>query len=109
MSNPLLDEIDFNKGGGLVPVIVQEYSTKQVLMLAYANEKAVKETIKTGYAHYWSRSRNKLWKKGDESGNVQMIKGIEVDCDEDTLLYKVEQKGNACHTGTHSCFYRSVI
>ena len=67
MSNPLLDEIDFNKGGGLVPVIVQEYSTKQVLMLAYANEKAVKETIKTGYAHYWSRSRNKLWKKGEES------------------------------------------
>lgn len=105
--NVQIDEIDFGKSGGLVPVIVQDWQTKQVLMLAYANEFAVRQTVNTGYAHYWSRSRNKLWKKGEESGNVQKIESIQVDCDEDTILYIVNQKGVACHTGTFSCFVRN--
>ncbi len=107
MSVPI-DKIHFGKSGGLVPVIVQDEKTKQVLMLAYANEFAVQETVKTGFAHYWSRSRNKLWKKGEESGNVQRIESIQVDCDEDTILYIVNQKGVACHTGTFSCFVRDL-
>lgn len=108
VKNVSLEEIDFEKGNGLVPVIVQDSQTKQILMLAYANELAIGETVRTGYAHYWSRSRNKLWKKGEESGNVQRIESIQVDCDEDTILYIVNQKGVACHTGTFSCFVRNL-
>ena len=108
MSEISIEQLDFKKGGGLLPVMVQEYSTRDVLMLAYANEQAVRETVRTGYAHYWSRSRKKLWKKGEESGNVQRIMRIEVDCDEDTLLYIVDQKGNACHMGTRTCFQRKL-
>jgi phosphoribosyl-AMP cyclohydrolase len=93
---------------GLVPVIVQDATSREVLMLAYANEEAVHLTLKTGYAHYWSRSRNRLWKKGEESGNVQQVLQVRVDCDADTLLYLVEQKGAACHTGHYSCFYRRI-
>ena len=88
----------------LKPVIVQDASTKEVLMLAYANEEAVRKTKETGYAWYWSRSRNKLWMKGETSGNVQKIVEIQDDCDNDALLYIVEQKGVACHTGKYSCF-----
>ena len=77
-------------------------------MLAYANEEAIKKTLETGFAHYWSRSRKKLWKKGETSGNVQEIVEIRVDCDNDALLYLVKQKGNACHTGNYSCFYRRL-
>lgn len=88
----------------LKPVIVQDASTKEVLMLAYANEVALKKSKETGYAWYFSRERNKLWKKGKTSGNVQKIVSIKEDCDRDTLLYIVEQKGNACHKGKYSCF-----
>jgi len=101
--------VDFEKGGGIVPVIAQEAATGEVLMLAYMNEEAWKETLRTGRACYWSRSRNKLWRKGEESGNVQVVKEIFVDCDNDTILLKVEQIGGAaCHEGYKSCFFRQV-
>ena len=93
---------------GLVPVVVQDVNTKEVLMVAWANEEAIKLTKETGLAHYFSRSRRKLWKKGENSGNVQKVRRILVDCDEDTLLYEVEQAGGACHTGFRSCFYRTI-
>ena len=91
---------------GLIPAIVQDHETNEVLMLAYMNEESFKKTVDTGVAHYFSRSRNKLWKKGETSGNVQVIREILIDCDEDTILLKVEQTGGACHTGYRSCFYR---
>ena len=93
---------------GLVPVIAQDASTGEVLMLAYANEEAVRLTRETGFAHYYSRSRNKLWKKGEESGHFQNVRRILTDCDEDALIYLVEQTGAACHTGYRSCFYRTI-
>ncbi|MCQ4153033.1 MAG: phosphoribosyl-AMP cyclohydrolase [Archaeoglobales archaeon] len=93
---------------GLIPVIVQDVRTKEVLMLAYANELAIRRSIATGYAHYWSRSRNELWMKGETSGNTQRLVEIRVDCDCDALLYLVEQKGNACHTGNRTCFFRRL-
>jgi phosphoribosyl-AMP cyclohydrolase len=93
---------------GLIPVVVQDVNTKEVLMVAYANEEAIRKTLETGYAHYWSRSRKKLWMKGETSGNVQRVVEIRVDCDGDALLYLVEQKGVACHTGNYSCFYRKL-
>ncbi len=102
-------EIDFEKGKGLLPVIVQDYETGEVLMLAYMNRKAWLKTLETGKATYWSRSRNELWVKGETSGHVQVVKEILVDCDSDTLLLKVQQIGGAaCHTGYKSCFYRKV-
>lgn len=104
----LLNQIDFEKGNGLVPVVVQDVNTKKVLMVAYANREALEKTLKTGYAHYYSRSRGKLWKKGETSGNVQKVKEVLLDCDGDTLLYLVDQKGVACHTGEYSCFFRKV-
>ena len=88
----------------LKPVVVQDFVTKEVLMLAYANEEALKKTKETGFAWYWSRSRDKLWLKGETSGNTQKIVEIRDDCDQDALLYIVEQKGVACHTGKYSCF-----
>ena len=94
--------------GGLIPVIVQDTKTRDVLMMAYANEEAVHLTETTGYAHYFSRSRKKLWKKGEESGHFQKVVKILVDCDEDCLIYEVEQTGAACHTGYRSCFFRSL-
>ncbi len=96
------------KEGGLIPVVVQDKSTREVLMVAYANEEAVRLTGETGFAHYYSRSRKKLWKKGEESGHFQRVFRILVDCDEDCLLYLVEQTGAACHTGYRSCFYRTI-
>jgi phosphoribosyl-AMP cyclohydrolase len=93
---------------GLIPVIVQEAGSRQVLMFAYANEEAVRLTRETGYAHFFSRSRKKLWKKGEESGHVQKVREILVDCDEDCILYIVDQKEAACHTGYRSCFYRTL-
>ena len=92
---------------GLIPVVVQDVGG-EVLMLAYANEEAIRKTLETGYAHYYSRSRKKLWMKGETSGNVQRIVEIRVDCDCDSLLYIVEQKGNAFHTGNRSCFFRRL-
>jgi phosphoribosyl-AMP cyclohydrolase len=94
--------------GGLIPVIVQDTKTREVLMMAYANEEAVQLTRTTGYAHYYSRSRKKLWKKGEESGHFQKVEKILVDCDEDCLIYEVEQTGAACHTGYRTCFYRTL-
>jgi len=94
--------------GGLIPVIVQDRGTHEILMMAYANEEAVHLTQSTGYAHYYSRSRKKLWKKGEESGHFQKVERILVDCDEDCLIYEVEQTGAACHTGYRTCFYRTL-
>jgi phosphoribosyl-AMP cyclohydrolase len=102
-------ELNFAKAGGLVPVVVQEWQTNEVLMLAYMNRESWLRTLSTGKATYWSRSRNSLWLKGESSGNVQLVKEILVDCDEDTVLLKVEQVGGAaCHTGYRSCFYRRL-
>ena len=103
-------EIDFKKSKGLVPVIAQEYGTNEVLMLGYMNKEAFDLTIETKIVHYFSRSKNRIWKKGEESGHIQKLIDLRVDCDEDTLLVIVEQVGNtACHTGAKSCFYRSYF
>lgn len=93
---------------GLIPVVVQDYESKEVLMLAYANEEAIKKTLESGYAHYFSRSRKKLWMKGEESGNFQKIVEIRKDCDGDAILYLVKQRGFACHTGNFSCFFSKI-
>ena len=92
---------------GLVPVVVQNATTGEVLMLAYMNAESLKRTVETGLTWYWSRSRRKFWQKGETSGNVQRVKDILYDCDQDTLLIKVEQTGPACHTGERTCFFRS--
>jgi phosphoribosyl-AMP cyclohydrolase len=101
-------KVDFAKGNGLVPVIVQEASSKDVLMLAYMNEESLRQTLETGIATYYSRSRQGLWVKGETSGHYQYVKEIKIDCDEDTILLIVDQVGAACHTGAHSCFYRDL-
>jgi phosphoribosyl-AMP cyclohydrolase len=103
-------ELDFSKDpNGLLPAIVQDFAGGDILMLAYINKESWEQTLKTGKAHYWSRSRNALWLKGESSGHVQMIKKILVDCDMDTVVFQVEQLGGAaCHKGYHSCFYRRV-
>ena len=103
-------ELDFAKSSdGLLPAVVQDDESGEVLMLAYINELSWKKTLETGKAHYWSRSRNKLWLKGESSGNVQLIRAVYVDCDLDTVVFKVEQIGGAaCHKGYRSCFFRKV-
>lgn len=99
--------IDFEKAGGLVPAVAQDADTGEVLMLAWMNREAFEETVRTGRAVYFSRSRNKLWRKGEESGNVQEVHGVYLDCDADTVLLKVKQLGGAaCHEGYKSCFFR---
>lgn len=103
-----LKDIKFNEKG-LVPAIAQDVKTGAVLMLAWMNEESIKKTEETGKAHYFSRSRNALWQKGETSGNFQMVKEMDIDCDGDTILLKVEQVGNACHTGEYSCFYRTLL
>jgi phosphoribosyl-AMP cyclohydrolase len=108
LNKTTMTEIDFAKGDGLVPVVTQDASSGKVLMVAYANSEAVKLTLETHMAHYWSRSRNKLWKKGEESGNVQRVHDVLIDCDGDTLLYVVDQSGPACHTGNQTCFFREL-
>ncbi len=100
-------EIDWQKNP-LMPVVVQDIDTNEVLMLAYMNKEALDKTLSTGYAHYYSRSREKLWKKGETSGNIQKVEEIFLDCDSDTILLKVKQKGPACHTGRKSCFYKNL-
>lgn len=101
--------IDFDKSGGLVPAIAQDAATGEVLMLAWMNREAFEETVRTGRAVYFSRSRNRLWRKGEESGNVQEVKEIAIDCDADTILLKVHQIGGAaCHEGYKSCFFRRL-
>ena len=106
--NSFLKEFDFTKNNGLISVVAQDYKTNEVLMVAFANEDAVRETLKSGIVTYWSRSRNKLWKKGETSGHVQKLKQAFVDCDGDCLLVKVEQIEAACHTGQYSCFFREL-
>jgi phosphoribosyl-AMP cyclohydrolase len=94
---------------GLVPAIAQELSTDAVLTLAWMNRESLEKTVASGEAHYWSRSRGRLWKKGEQSGHVQQVREIRLDCDEDVVLLKVEQRGGiACHTGRHSCFFRRL-
>jgi len=102
-------DIDFDKSGGLVPAVAQDATTGQVLMLAWMNRDAYEETLRTGRAVYYSRSRGKLWRKGEESGHVQEVRGVYIDCDADTILLKVHQVGGAaCHEGYASCFFREV-
>ena len=103
-----INDIDFEKSGGLVPIIVQDANTKEVLTLAYANKESLELTKKTGNSWFWSRSRNKLWMKGEESGNTQKIKEILVDCDSDAIIYLVETSGPACHTGERVCFHNNL-
>ena len=93
---------------GLVPAITQDYETGDVLMMAYMNEEAFRLTCETGYMHYYSRSRDTLWKKGETSGHVQKVMTASIDCDKDTLLYKIDQTGAACHTGNRTCFYTDL-
>ena len=101
-------KINFEKSNGLIPTIIQDFETGQVLMLAYMNEEAWRKTLETKKAHFYSRSRNKQWMKGEQSGNIQEVKEIFVDCDEDTVLLKVNQIGDAsCHKGYKSCFFRN--
>lgn len=102
-----MTEPNFNKTDGLIPAIVQDAETKDVLMLAYMNRESWEKTLSTGKATFWSRSRQKLWVKGESSGHVQMVKAVYIDCDDDTVLLQVDQIGGAaCHTGHRSCFYR---
>ncbi|MBL7085253.1 MAG: phosphoribosyl-AMP cyclohydrolase [Candidatus Omnitrophica bacterium] len=103
----LLRKIKFNQRG-LVPAIIQDAKTNQVLMVAYMNRRALAKTLETGKTYFWSRSRKKLWLKGATSGHIQSVRSIFLDCDADTLLIKVRQKGSACHTGYYSCFYRKI-
>jgi phosphoribosyl-AMP cyclohydrolase len=101
-------EPDFAKAGGLVPVIAQDADTGEVLMLAWMDRQAYAETVRTGQACYYSRSRQRLWRKGEESGHIQQVQAIYLDCDADTVLLKVRQVGAACHEGYRSCFFRQV-
>ena len=103
-----LAEIDFKKEGGLIPVIMQDINTKEILTLAYANKEALELTIKSGKAWFWSRERKKLWMKGEESGNYQTVRKVLVDCDSDALVYLVEPAGPACHTGKRTCFHNEL-
>ena len=101
-----MEELKWNEQG-LVCAVAQDFESGEVLMQAYMNEEAYRLTLETGYAHYWSRSRKKLWKKGEESGHLQKVRGIYLDCDKDCVLLKVEQTGAACHTGSYSCFFHA--
>lgn len=103
-----IDQLKFNENG-LVPAIAQDYKTGEVLMLAYMNEESLKLTIETRKVHYYSRSRQKLWLKGETSGNFQFLKSISYDCDGDAILLKIEQKGPACHTGSRNCFFNMPV
>ncbi len=107
MQMPDLTEIRFDEKG-LVPAVAQEWETGEVLMVAYMTREALDKTLSTGRAHYWSRSRKKLWMKGETSGNFQEVKAVYYDCDNDTVLLKVEQTGVACHTGERTCFFRRL-
>ncbi|MDX1824312.1 MAG: phosphoribosyl-AMP cyclohydrolase [Thiohalomonadales bacterium] len=108
MTQNWLDEIKWT-ADGLVPVIAQESGTGKVLMMAWMNREALSLSVQEGRAIYWSRSRNKLWRKGEESGHIQVLKDIRLDCDNDVILLEVEQRGGiACHTGRHNCFYKQL-
>ncbi len=101
--------LDFSKSGGLVTAIAQDAQSGEILMVAHMNEESFRRTVETGEAVYWSRSRKRLWHKGEESGNVQRLEGLYIDCDGDVVLMKVQQEGDAaCHTGRRSCFFRKI-
>jgi len=100
-----ITKIDFSKGDNLVPIIVQDANTKEILTLAYSNKESLERALTSGNSWFWSRSRKKLWMKGEESGNTQKIRKILVDCDSDALIYLVEPAGPACHTGERTCFH----
>ncbi|MCR9120329.1 MAG: phosphoribosyl-AMP cyclohydrolase [bacterium] len=102
------DSPDFDKGAGILPAIAQDAASGRVLMLAWMNREAYEETLQSGRAVYFSRSRNRLWRKGEESGHVQLVKSVSLDCDADTILLTVDQTGPACHEGYQSCFFREV-
>ncbi len=103
-----IEKLDFNKGNSLIPAIVQDFNTKEVLMLAYVNKESLKRTIEEGTTWFYSRSRNEYWNKGATSGNMQYVKEMYYDCDCDTILILVEPKGPACHTGKVSCFFNKI-
>lgn len=105
-----MGQLNFSKyPDGLIPTVAQDFQTGEILMLAYVSEESLRRTVATGRATYWSRSRQELWTKGETSGNVQIIKEILIDCDEDAIIFKIEQVGGvACHTGKRTCFYRSL-
>lgn len=105
--NALLDKLTFNEDG-LIPAIAQQHDTGEVLMLAWMNRDSIEETLKTGQVCYWSRSRQKLWRKGESSGQAQKLVELRLDCDGDTLLLLVDQTGVACHTGRRTCFFTAV-
>ena len=104
----IIDQIDWKKNNGLIPVITQEENTNEVLMLAYMNKQALELTIHTNIAHYFSRTKQRIWEKGESSGNIQNICDILLDCDNDTILLKVKQTGVACHTGEKTCFFKNI-
>lgn len=106
--NKIIEQIDFEKQDGLIPVITQDNTTNEVLMLAYMNKEAVELTLNTNYAHYFSRSKQRIWKKGESSNHTQEVISIALDCDNDTILLKVNQAGVACHTGRKSCFFTDI-
>jgi len=106
--NSIINKIDFDKQDGLVPVITQDSTTNEILMLAYMDKEALELSLQTNYAHYFSRSKQRIWKKGESSNHTQKIESIKVDCDNDTLLLKVIQNGVACHTGRKSCFFTDL-
>src|SRR5689334_15098751 len=110
MSSPAqpIDRPDFSKNDGLIAAVAQDAATSEVLMVAWMNAEAYDETLRTGRAVYYSRSRGRLWRKGEDSGHIQTVRAIYVDCDADTVLLKVEQTGAACHEGYRSCFFREV-
>ena len=104
-----IEALDFAKSGGLVAAIAQDHETGEILMVAYMNEESFRRTLETGQAVYWSRSRKELWRKGESSGNAQVVKSLLIDCDGDAVLLRVEQRGGAaCHTGKRSCFFRRL-
>ena len=103
-----IKQVDFKKGNGLVPTIIQDFETKEVLMLAYMNEESLTKTLGGDTTWFYSRSRDELWNKGATSGHFQYVKEIKIDCDNDTILVLVDQKGAACHTGNRTCFYRDL-
>jgi phosphoribosyl-AMP cyclohydrolase len=103
-----INEIDFEKRNGLIPVVVQDVNTKDVLMVGYINKNALSKTIDTGNAWFWSTSHNKLWMKGEESGNIQPVKKILIDCDSDALVYLVDSTNSICHTGNKTCFHNEL-
>lgn len=107
--NVELEDLDFAKGGGLIPVVVQDEATREVLTVAYMNVEALQRTLTTGHAHYWSRSQQRLRMKGETSGHTQQVRSIHVDCDRDALVILVEQLGAACHTGERTCFHNTLL